>query len=361
MATLTEPTINIAFVQAAKKSLERSERGIVALILKDTAELTTRSYTVYSKDDIPTGLTEANKNYIEQALIGNVNAPSKVEVYVLASTAEDYTDALEYFEEKPFIYMAIPEIESGDVEDIETWIKNQRDVEKRNSYKLVIANSGSDYEGIINFCTDEVYVNDTTYTSTQFCARVAGMLAGTPITQSATYSAIPEATGCTKLGKSDRSAAVGAGKLICFWDGEKVKLNRAVTSLTTTDNEKGDAYKKIKIVETMDMIKDDITKLAVDEYFGKYANTYDNRCVLLSAICDYLTALGENVVQSFSIDFDIEAIKEYIKNNVSSLDANTMKDSELIRANTGTNVFLKGTISISDTIEDLTLQLVMEQ
>lgn len=357
---LTEPTINIAFTQQAKDSLERSKRGIVALILKDAATLATRNYTIYSESDIPSNLKDSNKEQIRLALMGNINTPSKVEVYVLEADAEDLDDALNYFLVNQFIYMAVPEATEKELESLTTWIKNQRDIEKRHSCKLIISTeTDCDHEGIINFTTD-ITANDTEYLATQYCSRIAGLLAGTPITQSATYAKLDEATGCTTLSKAERNTAVGSGKLIAFWDGEKVKLNRAVNTLTTTTDVKGDAYKKIKIVEAMDMIKDDLTKLTEDNYFGKYENTYDNRCILLSAICDYFKALG-STIQSYTVDFDIEAIKTYIKNNISSLDVDTMKDAELLRVNTGTNVFLKGRISISDTIEDLQLQLVMEQ
>lgn len=41
-------------------------------------------------------------------------------------------------------------------------------------------------------------------------------------------------------------------------DGEKVKVCRAVNSFVTTTGTKGESFKKIKVVDTMDMIKDDI-------------------------------------------------------------------------------------------------------
>lgn len=83
-----------------------------------------------------------------------------------------------------------------------------------------------------------------------------GLLAGTDLTISATYAPLTDFEDTSRLNKEDRDTAVGAGKLIAIWDGEKVKLDRAVTSFVTTTGTKGDSFKKIKLVECMDMIKD---------------------------------------------------------------------------------------------------------
>ena len=71
-----------------------------------------------------------------------------------------------------------------------------------------------------------------------------------------------------------------AGKFVLLFDGTKVKTGRGVTSLTTTTS-KPALLKKIKIVETLDLIKRDLRLLVEDEYIGKYANSYDNKCVLV--------------------------------------------------------------------------------
>ena len=48
------PIIDISFKQLAKTAVIRSQRGIVALILKDT---TKASLTVFDEGDIPSSLT----------------------------------------------------------------------------------------------------------------------------------------------------------------------------------------------------------------------------------------------------------------------------------------------------------------
>ena len=64
------PIIDISFKQLAKTAVTRSQRGIVALLLKDT---TKASLTVFDEGDIPTSLTEANQSLIKDVLKGSPN------------------------------------------------------------------------------------------------------------------------------------------------------------------------------------------------------------------------------------------------------------------------------------------------
>ena len=107
------PVIDISFKQLAKTAMIRSERGIVALILKDT---TKASSTVFDEGDIPSNLSEANKNLIKDVLKGS---PNKIEIYVLGSEGQ-ISEALTYFEGVEFNLMCMPSAESGDIAAIKT-------------------------------------------------------------------------------------------------------------------------------------------------------------------------------------------------------------------------------------------------
>ena len=55
--------------------------------------------------------------------------------------------------------------------------------------------------------------------------------------------------------------AIDAGKFVLYNDGEKIKgVARGVNSLVTTVEGKLDSFKKIKIIEAMDLMHDDIKK-----------------------------------------------------------------------------------------------------
>ena len=124
---------------------------------------------------------------------------------------------------------------------------------------------------------------------------------------------------------------------------------------------KGDSYKKIKIVDTMDLIADDITKTAQDSYLGKYANNYDNKGVLISAIHGYLMQLNMDGIidDGFEVTFDFDALRAYHvgMGKYKEEQLASMSDMEIAKLDTGSRVFLKGKVTILDAMEDIDLPI----
>lgn len=348
------PSVNISFSEKAATAIKRGERGIVALILRDTVGIHKNTFEVLTKTDIPEWITEDNKEQINLALMGYVNAPKKIIVYAIGEENE-YTEGLKYLETTRFDYLAIPTVETdGKCSEVATWIKTQRANGKR--CKVVLPNYTGDSEGIINYATEKAIEGDTEYTTEQYCSRIAGLIAGTPLTISCTYAPLMELTDCTRLNKADMDSAVDAGKFIIWHDGEKVKVGRGVNSLTTTTEDKNSQYKKIKIVEATDLIYDDLVRTIQDSYIGKYANSYSNKCLLLSAIGTYFsTLIAGGILSSAIIEIDIEANKRYLDSK--GINTSEMSDAELKQADTDDKVFLKATIKIIDAMEDVSLPI----
>lgn len=380
------PSITISFIEKAMTAVTRGERGIVMLWVKDTlAAPAINPVTVVTEKDIPDSLKDTTVEQIKLAMIGYTNAPKKVIVYCMgiADDAEKaaidagYKKAMEVSETIKFNYLAIPTVETDQkAQDVATWVKTMRDVKKKK-IKAVLPNTAADHEGIINYTTETAVKTetvtakngtkttvDTKYTAEQYCARIAGLIAGTPMTIACTYAPLSELSDCTRL--TDIDTPVDKGEFIIFYDGEKVKVVRGVNSFVTTIDGKGDSFKKIKIVEAMDMINDDITKTAQDSYLGKYANSYSNKCLLLSAISSYFAQLQrDGIVSSYSVGLDADAIREYLKGKglQATLDDGTVKDvdecsdEEIITADTGTFVFLTGNVKVLDAIEDIKMPI----
>lgn len=380
------PSIDISFIEKGISAITRGERGIVMLWVKDTLPvLAINPITVVTESDIPEGLSDTTVEQVKLAMIGYVNAPKKVIVYCMgiAEDAEEnavdagYKKAMEASETIRFDYLAIPTVETdGKGEDIASWVKSMRTVKKKK-IKAVLPNVPADNEGIINFTTEKSVKTetvtgkdgtktlvDTIYTAEQYCARIAGLIAGTPMTIACTYAPLPELSDCTRL--TDNDTPIDKGEFIIFYDGEKVKVVRGVNSFITTIDGKGDSFKKIKIVEAMDMINDDIVKTAQDSYLGKYANTYSNKCLLITAISSYFAQLKrDDIISSYSVGLDVEAIRIYLKGKglQATLDDGTTKyidecsDEEIITADTGASVFLTGNVKILDAIEDIKMPI----
>ena len=380
------PSIDISFIEKGISAIKRGERGIVMLWVKDTLpESTINPITVVTESDIPSGLSDATVKQVKLAMIGYTNAPKKVLVYCMgieedadeAAVEAGYKMAMTATETIRFDYLAIPTVETDSKgEDIASWIKTMRGTKKKK-IKAVLPNVAADNEGIINFTTEKSIKTesvtgedgtkttvDMIYTSEQYCARIAGLIAGTPMTIACTYAPLLELSDCTRL--TDNDTPVDNGEFIVFYDGEKVKVVRGVNSFVTTIDGKGDSFKKIKIVEAMDMINDDIVKTAQDSYLGKYANTYSNKCLLITAISSYFAQLKrDDIISSYLVGLDADAIRIYLKGRglKATLDDGTIKDvdecsdEEIITADTSANVFLTGNVKILDAIEDIKMPI----
>lgn len=359
------PSINIAFIEKSASAIQRGERGVIAMLLKESSG--PKNYTVYSVADIPEELSDTNKGQLEMALKGYQNAPKKILVYVMESASvasKGYTDALNYFATQKWDYLVIPSVETDEkTETVASWIKTQRTNNKR-TYKAVLPNSPSDCEGIINV-TSGCKKGETEYTAEEMCSRVAGIICGTPLTISCTYAPLAEMTDCDRLGKEELDAAVDAGKFVFTWDGEKVKVCRGVNSFVTTTDTKGESFKKIKVVDAMDLIRSDIEMTAQDNYIGRYANSYDNKCLLLTSINSYFSGLvRDGILASGACEIDIDAQRNYFagRGGTVVIDGVEKKledctDDEVKKGNTGSMVFLKAVISILDAIEDIALDI----
>lgn len=350
------PTINITFRTAAVTASRRAGQGTVAVIIKDSAELDAPYFELMSSSEIPANLGVANKSYLERAFLGNENAPRKVLVYMLPTDAAEYTDALTELAKHSFDWLVgDPACDADGAEEIKAWILDQRENHDK-TYKAVLPNIAADSEAIVNFVAEGIMVDGTTYAAAAYCSRIAGLIAGTPLRMSATYVPLTEVSDINRKTRAELDAEVEAGKFVLLHDGVKVKTGRAVTSLVNGDVSA--QLKKIKIVEAQDLIKSDLKLLFEDNYLGKYANSYDNKCLLVTATHEYLRALEqEDILESgtSAVSIDLNAQKAYLKakgENVAD-----MTEKEIKEANTDEKVFLTAGIRVLDAIEDIQLPI----
>ncbi len=350
------PQILIEFKTKGTTAVKRSARGIVALILKDDTDtsFTGKAYGSIAEVDAA-DWTPANKDYIEKAFMG---APSLVLVERVAASAADYNDALLRLKNKKWNYLAIPELEAGQVTTIATWAKGERDTDKK-TFKAVLPSSAGDHEGIINFTTADIKVGSKTYSTAEYCARIAGILAGIPFSRSATYYVLSEVESITESAAPD--ADIDAGKLILVNDGEKIKIGRAVNSLVTTTAAKGEDFKKIKIIDAVDLVRDDIRDTFDGSYVGNVVNSYDNKVLFLAAVNAYFKELARMDVLDSSYDnlasIDVEAQRTYLEGK--GIDVTVMNEQQIKEANTGSLVFAAAAVKFLDAMEDLKFTVEM--
>lgn len=347
------PEVNITFSSLAVTAVQRSQRGVVALVLKDdTGTFTNKEYRAVT-EVVATDWSAANKAFIEQAFLGG---PSKVIVERLPVNAANYSAALTRLAVKRWNYLAIPGIVTADVSTVATQIKAWRDTNKR-PFKAVLPNHTGDHIGIINFATSGIKVGASTYSAADYTARIAGILAGLPLTRSATYFTLPEVEAITE--SADPNADIDAGKLILINDGSKIKIGRGVNSLTTLAG-KGADWKKIKIIEGHDLIQEDITTTFNDNYVGQVINDYDNQVLFLTAVNAYMSSLLGEVLDPAAdntVRVDIEAQRQAwnaIGTNTSEWDDEKVKASAF-----QSKVFIAGSFKFLDAVEDLTFRIAV--
>ena len=351
------PDINIEFKTTGITAIKRSEKGTVALILRD--EKAKGANRLTNVTEIPQAFSESNKNYIKRAFTGYQTPPKKVITYTIG-TEDELTEALKYFATQKFDYICLPP--TGTPEEagtLKSWILSQR-LNNNAVYKAVLPNTAADSEAIINLAAEGITDGKNTFTAAEYCSRVAGLIAGTPMTISCTYAPLNELSDITRLTKSEADAAIEAGKFIFVHDGEKVKVGRGINSFVTTTDGKGEAYKKIKIVEAIDMINQDIRTTVEDSYIGKYANSYDNKCLLITAIKGYFEQLENDGILAkgkSTVSIDLQAQENYLK--AKGIDTESMSEQNIKEANTGSKVFIAANISILDAIEDIDIQIAI--
>ena len=353
MSTLTMPTLTVAFQQRASTAVARSQKGTVAFLIRDAAaDEGDLKYTLTSTAQIPQTLGTANQASVRQVFLGNVNPPKKVLLYVMgaADTITAEAAVLTWLATQKFDYLAGPDdLSSTEAGVIKTWLVNQRS----DSYAIYKADS----EAIVNFSASGIQAEGGPFDAAGYCGRIAGLIAGTPMTQSVTYAALPEVEDIDRMTLTEMDEAVGDGKLILFHD-EKVKCGRGVNSLTTVTG-RSDIWKKIKLVETLDMIQQDIRLTIQDSYIGKVSNSYDNKLQLVTAISVYLQALAKDgIIESdFTVGIDVDAQDAWLQEN--GTPTAEMSEQEIKEANTGTHVFLALFVTPIDAMEDVAVKIYL--
>ena len=283
--------------------------------------------------------------------------PSLVYLVVIATGTEDTTaleGGLKLLESVSVDYLAGPaDVTEDELEVLNEWVKAQRAAYRTVKLVRPFQTTGSDDMGIIE--VDETGMKDASgsLTAAKYCARFAGIFAGIPMGMSATYAALPELTAVTARSETEQTTAINAGKLILLHDGQKAKIARAVNSLTTIPVNGNEDWRKVKIVEGMDLITYFLRTTIEDSYLGQYPNTYDNKQLLVAYILEYLHYLERAEVlspgESFcEIDYDRQL--NYLKSQ--GVEVADLTRQQVLAYPTGSWVFLRCGGWLVDAMED---------
>ena len=366
------PQIIINFRTKGTTAIKRSARGIVAMILHNETKDEIHNYTIRDVSDIPdTGLTDENVDLIKKCLLGT---PLRILVYTLPNTnvdgaVKDQADVLKMLANIKWNWLCAPTATTQEQNDLASWIKTQRS-NKHKTFKAVLCDQAADHEGIVNFCTNNIKVRTdtdslgnpvyTTYTAVQYTARIAGILAGLALDRSATYFKLTEVESVEVYEDIDTLIDKGELLLIDEQDGDGVKIARACNSLTTFTTDKGEEFRKIKIIEGIDMVTDDIRDTFKKYYVGKVINDYNHKMLFISAILVYFSEIKGNVLDADApntVDIDTTWQSNYAK--LHGDDPTTMSVMEIRQYNTGDTLALVGDIRLVDAMENLKIDFTL--
>lgn len=350
---ITLPSIDVVFKQLAGSLIERSERGIAILIIKDDTNTTEykeyKTITGVSADDY----TADNYQYIKDIFNFALNKVAVVRIPTLGTIA----DALTILEGN--IKTGWVTIAGGTSEDFATlasWTKSMELAKK--TYKTVCYKATApDCKHIVNFYNDAVTFVDNRgeQTGEAYCPSLVGILASCNVSKGATYYECANLSHVTEV--ADNDTAVAGGQFILINDVDAVKIALGINSLTTTDGITAtEDMKFIDTVEVMDLINDDISAVFKNEYLGKFKNNYDNQVLLISAINTYFAQLANDYILDNSYknkaDVDIEA-QRLAWLGVGKAEAETWTDQQVKNNAFKRTVYLGADIKILGAMENL--------
>lgn len=197
--------------------------------------------------------------------------------------------------------------------------------------------------------------DDTQYTQAVLVPYLVGMLAYMPLGESVTYRKMSDIVEYIPL--SDENDEVDKGRIVLIRDGEGYKIGRGVNNLVSGMS---DDMKKIRIMESMDAILTDIRASLESGYIGRVKNDYDSKLLLCIAVSGYFEGLGESVLdKSYDnrVDISLEGQRNYLIAH--GIDVEDMSDMEVLRANTGSYVYLEGSVRFVDAMEDIVFGIEM--
>jgi hypothetical protein len=299
------PGLYINFKEAAIAQITGGARGTVAIPLKAyTGTAVAESfYTVENEADAVELFGIDNIQSIKFALQGGAK---EVLVYTLptidgttVTEAEAYVDARNAFEARPFnVFVFDGEISATEQDNTLTWLQRNR-TEKKH-FMFVAGGSAADDQDpsignarstrladdyVANLIIGET-INGVDYASEAYAPYIAGLIAGTPINKSITYTQVPVDDVTKRLRNSEVVTALQAGSLVLINDGEKVKIEQGICT----------SGAKIRNVRAKQAVATDVEKTARDSYIGKIDNNEDGQAALISAIKAYLETLQTNNV-----------------------------------------------------------------
>lgn len=220
---------------------------------------------------------------------------------------QDYTDYLSATETQFFDTIGYPVEDAALKTSFVSFIQRMRNDEGKKIVGVLPNETDADHEGIISVKNGVVLADGSSLDAVGAVAWTAGASAGAAVTTSLTYSSYEGAVDVDpRHTHSEIVAALQDGSFLFVHDGQRVKVEQDINTLTTYTAEKSDAFGKNRVIRTLDTINNDLKREFSESFIGKVDNNADGHALLKSAVTQYLNVLQESgAIQNVDADTDI--------------------------------------------------------
>lgn len=355
------PSINIIFQQKAVSAIERSNRGICLVIVQDaTAEAGVYTYRRATDLTDPTFSKETLET-LKRAFTVPVNKL----IVCTVKPETDFDDVAKMIENVKYNWICsnVSDYQS----ELVSYIQSRNAQSHGKKYQAIVYGTTANNKAVHILKNATVTTADgESVSGLDFLPQLAATCAYLPMNRSLTYYTFSNLTDCDSSFitiENDASSWIDKGNLVLINDDDEIKIARGVNSLTQFDNTNTEDMRKIIIVESMNLILEDIYSTFKNAYIGKMKNSYDNQSLFISAVNAYFRDLEKEEILDPAFDNEVSIDVEAQRNAwlaVGKTDADEWTDAKVKEMSFKSTVFLAGKIKILDAIEDLTFSIAME-
>lgn len=366
------PNIDIVFLQKAVSAVLRSERGTAVVIVKDDTQ-TAAGYDIFKFEADITKKKYSTENIalLKRCFYTNVN---KVVAVHVPTTTSDFADVKAVLDRVKYNWACTTVADWQD--DLVSYTKSRNVISKGRKVKCVVANvTVADDKHVVNIKGDWVHEagadQATTVKMTDYVPRITSILANLPMNRSITYYELEDLDYVDNsfiTNEKDANKWTDEGWLLLINDDEDavVRVGRGVNTLTTFTSTDTEDMRKIIIVESMNLITEDLYSTFKKYYVGKYKNHVDNQYLFISSVNSYFKSLTK-VVNGEILDpeYDNKAFID-VENqrdawlSVGKTEAEDWDEDKVKKMSFKSTVFIAAKIKILDAMEDLSFQITME-
>ena len=363
---ITMPKIEISFEQRAVSLIDRSERGIAILIVRDDTDksFTHKQYSDLSAAQADENLYTADNYNAICDLLGF--APYQMHLFRLDTTGALSDTLTEISKTVKTGWLTIAGQSAADGLALAAWVKTQ-DSTKKKTYKAVCYNltTAPDDMHVVNFVNEKVTFSDDRgeKDGVAYLPSLVGIFAVCNVTRGSTNYQCSNLSEVQEV--EDNDAALGTGKFILVTSEDNtVRIAQGINSMTTTDGKtKTEDMQFIETVEAMDMMKDDIAATFRETYLGNYRNSRDNQMMLVAALNSsyFRQLMQQNILDpdyanAAAIDTDAQRAAWVAsgKSEAADWDDDTVKANPFKRT-----VYLAANVKILNSMTDLIMPITM--